>query len=277
VSYEKLPRKFKEIFFMTSQNLIDTHCHIDNTLFDADFNAVLQQAADNGISNIIIPAITYTNWKKIKSLSQQNNNLHAAYGLHPMFMPQHQREDLDHLERWLQSETAIAVGECGLDFFIFAKQGNYQQVKKAQLQLFSAQLALGQQYKLPVIIHSRKSLDLVLKEIRQTPDLRGVVHSFSGSLQQAHQLIDLGFYLGFGGAITYTRAKKLRYLVSSLPLDALLLETDAPDQADAAHYGLRNEPAFLINIAQTVAKLRGISIQEVAQMTTNNAHQLFKF
>jgi TatD DNase family protein len=194
-----------------------------------------------------------------------------------MFMPQHQQEDLDYLERWLQSETAIAVGECGLDFFIFAKQGDYQQAKKAQLQLFSAQLALAQQYKLPVIIHSRKSLDLVLKEIRQTPNLRGVVHSFSGSLQQAHQLIDLGFYLGFGGPITYTRAKKQQHLVSSLPLDALLLETDARDQADAAHYGLRNEPAFLINIAQTVAKLRGISIQEVAQMTTNNAHQLFKF
>lgn len=259
------------------KNIIDTHCHLDNVLFNTDFDGVLQRAVDNAVSNIIIPAITRASWEKISSLSKQNKNLHAAYGLHPMFMPQHQTQDLDYLEQWLQSEKAIAVGECGLDFFIFDKQGNHQQAKKAQQQLFSAQLALAQQYQLPVIIHSRKSLDLVLKEIRQYPDLCGVVHSFSGSQQQAHQLIDQGFYLGFGGSITYIRAKKHRYLVSSLPLDALLLETDAPDQPDAMHYGLRNEPAFLINIAQTVAELRGISLQEVAQATSNNAHQLFKF
>ncbi|MCK5918000.1 MAG: TatD family hydrolase [Cocleimonas sp.] len=260
---------------MTSQNLIDTHCHLDNTLFAPDFDLILQRATDNAVSDIIIPAIAVDNWEKLKSLSKQNKNLHVAYGLHPMFMPQHCLQDLDLLEQWLQSETAIAVGECGLDFFIFDKQGDHQQAKKAQQALFNAQLDLAQQYKLPVIIHSRKSLDLVLKEIRPRPDLHGVIHSFSGSLQQAHQLIDQGFYLGFGGPITYTRAKKLRHLISSLPLDALLLETDAPDQPDAAHYGRRNEPAFLINIAQTMAELRKISLQKVASATTKNAHNLF--
>jgi TatD DNase family protein len=262
---------------MMPKNLIDTHCHIDNALFDRDFDAVLQRATDNTVSTIIIPAITANNWQKVRFLSKQYKNLHPAYGLHPMFMPQHRLQDLDLLAQWLQSETAIAVGECGLDFFIFDQQGDYQQAKKAQQALFNAQLDLAQQYKLPVIIHSRKSLDLVLKEIRLRPDLRGVVHSFSGSLQQAHQLIDQGFYLGFGGSITYTRAKKHRYLVNSLPLDALLLETDAPDQPDAAHYGRRNEPAFLINIAQTIAELREISLQEVARATTKNAHNLFRF
>ncbi len=261
----------------TAQSLIDTHCHLDHALFDSDFDAVLQRATDNIVSDIIIPAITVNNWQKVRSLSKQYKNLHPAYGLHPMFMSQHCLHDLDLLEQWLQSETAIAVGECGLDFFILGQQGDQQQAKQTQQAFFNAQLDLAQHYQLPVIIHSRKSLDLVLKEIRLRPDLHGVIHSFSGSLQQAHQLIDQGFYLGFGGPITYIRAKKLRYLVSSLPLDALLLETDAPDQPDTTQYGQRNEPAFLITIAQTMAELRGISPQEVARATTKNAHNLFKF
>lgn len=260
---------------MMPQNLIDTHCHLDNTRFDTDREAVLLRAAQNSVSDLLIPAIAASNWNTLKSLSIQHKNLHAAYGLHPMFMSQHHKKDLDHLEKWLQSETVMAVGECGLDFFIFDKQSDHQQDKQFQQEIFSAQLDLAQQYKLPVIIHSRKSLDLVLKEIRLRPHLHGVVHSFSGSLQQAHQLIDQGFYLGFGGPITYTRAKKRRHLVRSLPLDALLLETDAPDQPDAVHYGLRNEPAFLIDIARTVANLRDTSLQDIASATTKNAQTLF--
>ncbi|MCK5812977.1 MAG: TatD family hydrolase [Cocleimonas sp.] len=260
-----------------SLNLIDTHCHLDLAVFDADREAVLQRALDRSVSDIIIPAVTASHWKNIKALTTKQSHLHPAYGLHPMFMSQHKVQDLDRLERWLQSEKAIAVGECGLDFFIFNQQTNRQQAKAAQQHLFHHQLVLAEQYNLPVILHSRKSLDLILKEIRQYPHLRGVVHSFSGSKQQAHQLIDQGFYLGFGGPITYTRAKKLRHLVSTLPLDALLLETDAPDQPDATHYGQRNEPAFLHPIAQTIAELRGILLDEVIHCTTDNAHRLFDF
>jgi len=258
-------------------NLIDTHCHLDLSIFDPDRDAVLQRAVDNAVSEIIIPAISVDNWLKIKSLTAKHSNLYPAYGLHPMFMSQHKPQDLYHLEQWLQSENAIAVGECGLDFFIFNQKTNVEQAKSAQQYLFHGQLALAQQYKLPVIIHSRKSLDLVLKEIRQYSDLQGVIHSFSGSEQQAYQLIDQGFYLGFGGPITYTRAKKLRHLVATLPLNALLLETDAPDQPDARHYRQRNEPAFLFGILEMIAKLRGISTQEVGNVTTANAKQLFKF
>lgn len=255
--------------------LIDSHCHIDSPLFDNDREAVLARALANNVSDIIVPAIAANHWQSLTSLGKQYSQLKIAYGLHPMFMAQHQPQDLDILEQWLQSETAIAVGECGLDFFIFDKHSDTQQAKKAQQDLFIQQLALAKHYQLPVIIHSRKSLDLVLKEIRQQPDLQGVVHSFSGSQQQAHQLIDQGFYLGFGGPITYSRAKKLRHLAQSLPLDALLLETDAPDQPDSSHDGLRNEPAFLRHIAQTVAQLRGIPVQQVAEITTQNAKKLF--
>lgn len=257
--------------------LIDTHCHLDLPLFDLDRQPVVQRATDAAISHMIIPAITADHWKPLALLVQQHPTLHSAYGLHPMFMSAHCLQDLERLEQCLQTETAIAVGECGLDFFIFDKQVDNTLAKAAQQELFRGQLALADHYKLPVIIHSRKSLDFVLKEIRLYPHLRGVVHSFSGSQQQAHQLIDHGFYVGFGGPITYSRAKKLRHLVSTLPLDALLLETDSPDQPDAAHYGKRNEPAFLMNIAQTVATLRGISVHEIADATTDNAHTLFRF
>jgi TatD DNase family protein len=257
--------------------LIDTHCHLDLSLFDRDREAVLQRAVDARVEKIVIPATTFAHWSKLAALTQQYPNVFAAYGLHPMFMSQHQQQDLDTLAHYLASEKAIAVGECGLDFFIFDKQENHDVAKKAQHILFYAQLALAQQYQLPVIIHSRKSLDLVLKAIRLHPNLRGVIHSFSGSQQQAHRLIDHGFYLGFGGVITYSRAKKLRHLVSTLPLDALLLETDAPDQPDSEHYGQRNEPAFLMNIAQTIADLRHISVQDLVKTTTKNANKLFQF
>jgi TatD DNase family protein len=140
---------------------------------------------------------------------------------------------------------------------------------------FTAQLDLAVQYKRPVIIHARKALDLVLRELRLRPGLQGVIHSFSGSLQQAKQLIDLGFYLGFGGPVTYTRALKLRMLVSELPLSALLIETDAPDQPDASHHGERNQPAWLPNIAACIAELRGIAVEAVAETTSDNAKLLF--
>ena len=131
------------------------------------------------------------------------------------------------------------------------------------------------QFELPVIIHSRKSLDLILKEIRLRPSLTGVVHSYSGSLQQAKQLIDLGFYLGFGGPITYPRARKLRSLIVELPLESLLLETDAPDQPDVSIHGQRNEPAYLPEIVKCVAELRGCTLEEVAEVTTQSCQALF--
>ena len=255
-------------------NLVDSHCHLDLTSFDADRLAVLQRAQKAFVSDIIVPAITASRWHHLKAVSDDHECLRPAFGLHPMFMPEHTLQHLDDLDVFLQSEKAVALGECGLDFFIKTEQS--EEAKKAQLHLFSSQLSIAQQHNLPVIIHSRKSLDLVLKEIRQKTELRGVIHSFSGSQQQAHQLIDQGFYLGFGGPITYTRAKNLRRLVTNLPLDALLLETDAPDQPDASHYGQRNEPAWLNSIAETVADLRGISYQEVVKTTSHNAYTLFQ-
>ena len=256
--------------------LIDSHCHIDLEPFARDRREVLIEAKLTGVTDIIVPAVTAARWHDLQTLattaltnSADQPLLHAAYGLHPVFLSEHQPDDLILLERFLQTAEAVAVGECGLDFFI----PDYDSA--SQMKYFTAQLDLAVQYKLPVIIHARKALDLVLRELRLRPGLRGVIHSFSGSLQQAKQLIDLGFYLGFGGPVTYTRALKLRMLVSELPLTSLLIETDAPDQPDAGHHGERNQPSWLLDIALCLAELRGISVESLAQATSENAKSLF--
>ncbi|MGB1309721.1 MAG: TatD family hydrolase [Leucothrix sp.] len=250
--------------------LIDSHCHLDLAAFDIDRDIVMQRASENGISDVIIPAVQASGWGKLQALVGQDNPLcvHAAYGLHPVFDPFHSEHDLVLLEQQL-GQSCVAVGECGLDFFI----DDYDCTR--QLAFFTAQLDLAVQFQLPVIIHSRKSLDLVLKELRLRPSLQGVVHSFSGSEQQAKQLIEQGFYLGFGGPITYPRANKLRRLVAELPLEWLLLETDAPDQPDITKRGQRNEPSWLPTVAACFAELRGCSIEEVAEVTSCNSECLF--
>lgn len=253
---------------------VDTHTHLDFPEFESDRSQALSRAQTVGISDIIISATTAKRWLELKGsslYSQQKPVCHAAYGLHPMFIDEHKNSHLDDLKHWLEKEKPIAVAEIGLDFFITKPD------KDKQLTFFIAQLKLAKEFDLPVIIHSRKSLDIVLKHIRQIPGLRGSIHSFSGSEQQAKQLIELGFYLGFGGPITYTRATRLRKLVAELPLKSILLETDSPDQPDASHYGKRNEPAYLPIVAQTVAELRGIELAEVARITSFNANNLFKF
>jgi TatD DNase family protein len=251
--------------------LIDSHCHLDFSVFSEDRELLLQQAHTNHVSDIVIPAVVSETWGELEQLCVEESSvkLHAAYGLHPMFMSSHQPSDLLALERQLSQSDPVAVGECGLDFFVEP----YDQ--QQQLEYFIGQMDLAVQFQLPMIIHSRKSLDLVLKEIRLRPGLRGVIHSFSGSYQQAKQLIDLGFYLGFGGPITYARAKKLRKLVMELPLESLLLETDAPDQPDVSHHGLRNQPAWLMDIAKVIAELRCVALEQVAEITTKNCCELF--
>ena len=252
--------------------LIDSHCHLDLDCFAQDRPAVLLAAQAAQISDIILPAITAAQWPVMQQIQADNRsevNLHSAYGLHPMFMSAHQHSDLEYLRIFLRDQNPIAVGECGLDFFI-------KELDPArQLAFFEAQVKLSCEFELPLIIHARKSLDLVLKILRKYPSSQGVVHCFSGSEQQAWQLINLGFYLSFGGVITYPRAKKLRALVRCLPLEHLLLETDAPDQPDAQHHGQRNEPAWLVNIAATFAELRQDSVENIARISHFNTKTLF--
>ncbi len=249
--------------------LFDSHCHLDAGEFDSDRAAVVDRARAAGVTAQVIPAITAASWPKLRDVCQQAPGLHPAYGLHPVFLDEHRPEDIDALRGWIEREHPCAIGECGLDYFIDGLDRERQQF------FFNAQLELARDYQLPVIVHARRAVDAVIGAIRAVGGLRGVVHSFSGSPEQATQLYRHGFLLGLGGPVTHERAQRLHRLVRDMPLDRLLLETDAPDQPDAGIRGQRNEPARLQHIARYIAQLRGISVDELATATTANARALF--
>ncbi|MEY3220642.1 MAG: hypothetical protein RIT27_1999 [Pseudomonadota bacterium] len=248
--------------------LIDSHCHFDDPSFDADRAQSLQNAQQAGVWRQIVPAIDAQQWTRVRQICQQFSGLYPAYGLHPCYA--HQPQDISALETWLSREKPVAIGECGLDYFI--PNANRLQ----QQWFFERQLAIAQNAQLPIIIHARRSVDDVIKNINQFKQLRGVVHSFVGSLQQAQRLIDRGFLLGFGGTITYPRANRLRQLIQILPLESILLETDAPDQPLFGKQGQRNEPAFLPIILNTIAELRQTSPEIIAHTIYQNTIKLFQ-
>lgn len=249
--------------------LVDSHCHLDVAEFDADRQAVIARALQAGVRRQVVPAIDARGWPGLKAACAMHPGLHPAYGLHPVFLARHRPQDLDTLADWIVRERPVAVGECGLDHFVDGLD------RDAQARYFDAQLALAREHDLPVIVHARRAVDAVIAAIRRHPGVRGVVHSFAGSPEQAAQLWSLGFLLGLGGPLTYPRARRLHRLAATMPLDQLLLETDAPDQPDAAHRGQRNEPARLPRVLAAVAALRTEGADAIAHRTSANAARLF--
>jgi TatD DNase family protein len=249
--------------------LVDSHCHLDAVEFDPDRAAVVARARAAGVQRQVVPAVDAAGWPKLRVICAGDDGLFPAYGLHPMYLDAHRPEHLVQLRAWIESERPCAIGECGLDFFVEGLDAD------AQRGYFAGQLALAREYGLPLIVHARRAVDMVIAAIKQTGSLRGVVHSFSGSVEQARQLGNLGFLVGLGGPVTYDRANRLRKLAATLPLELLLLETDAPDQPDAGIRGQRNEPARLATVLETIAGLRGEDPQVIAAATTRNAERLF--
>jgi TatD DNase family protein len=249
--------------------LIDSHCHLDAAEFDHDRDAVIQRARAAGVTAQIVPAIAANGWPNLRAVCASHDGLYPAYGLHPMFLAEHRDEHIDALRNLLATERTVAVGECGLDFHVEGLDAQRQQF------FFKAQLRLAREFDLPVIVHARKAVDAVIAALRHVGGLRGVVHSFSGSQQQAEQLWKLGFCLGIGGPVTYDRAQRLRRIVATMPIELLLLETDAPDQPDSLHRGERNEPARLTVVRDCVAELRRISPNSLSKATSCNATNLF--
>lgn len=249
--------------------LIDSHAHFDDASFNSDRAEALARAEHVGVEAQIIPAVKAAWWPRIRQLSQNYPGLHATYGLHPMYLDDHRPEHLDQLHAWVEREQPVAIGECGLDFYIDDPQPETQQF------YFERQLELARQCNLPVIIHARRSVEAVVNTLRRYPGMTGVLHSYAGSEQQARQLIDMGFYVSFGGPITYERSKRLHKLVQNLPLTSILLETDAPDQPGSAHRGERNEPAYLPEVLEAVSRLRGEGPTEIAEQTSANTRRLF--
>lgn len=252
-----------------AMELVDSHCHLDAAEFDEDRDRVIASARDAGVLHQVIPAIDAQGWPGLRDLCRRHAGLHPAYGLHPMYLAAHAESHLRELSQWLERERPVAVGECGLDFFVEDLD------RGAQERYFDAQLRLAREFDLPVIVHARRAVDAVIAAIRRIGGLRGVVHSFSGSEEQARQLWKMDFLLGMGGPVTYERANRLRRLVASMPLEFLLLETDAPDQPDADIRGQRNEPARLREVLRVIAELRGEEEAQVAATTTANAQRLF--
>jgi TatD DNase family protein len=250
---------------------IDSHCHLDASEFDPDRDLVIADARAAGVAAQILPAIRAADWPQLKALCDRHAALFPAYGLHPMFLNDHRPNHLLALRQWIERERPIAVGECGLDYFLPeldpVAQGNY----------LRGQLDLAVEFDLPVIVHARRAVDAILLHLRRYAGrLRGVVHSYAGSEEQASQLFKLGFYLGIGGPVTYERAQRLRRLVTNMPIDFLILETDAPDQPPAWARGTRYTPANLVHIAEHIARLRNIDTLSLARATRLNTCNLFR-
>ncbi len=246
-------------------DLIDTHCHLDVQAFDADREQVIANARRGGVRDFIVPAIDAAGWAGLLGLCHTHADCHPALGLHPVFLDRHQAEHLDDLERALEHERPLAVGEIGLDFF--HPEPDYGR----QRTLLEEQLALAAHFQLPVLLHVRKAHEEVLCALRQADVPGGIAHAFNGNLQQAYRYLELGFKLGFGGMLTFERSRKLRDLARALPDDALVLETDAPDMTVAAHRGGRNSPEYLPDCLNALAEVRGDSPETIAALTTGNA------
>jgi TatD DNase family protein len=262
---------------------IDTHCHLDAAEFEPDRDAVRQAARQAGVTRCVIPSVQAAHWPQVAQLAQRHGDAYAL-GIHPLYVPQAHEADVLALDLSLTERRGdprlVAVGEIGLDFFV--PQLCTPEMRDRQWFFYTAQLQLAQKHGLPVILHVRRSADLLLKGLRQCPILSGIAHAFNGSTQQAQAFVDLGFALGFGGTLTYERSLQLRRLACELPLSTLVLETDAPDippqwlyqtaeqRAHGAAQG-RNSPAELPRIAQVLADLRGLSLNSLAAATSANA------
>jgi TatD DNase family protein len=251
-------------------DLIDSHSHFDVAQFDGDRADALARARAAGVRRQIVPAIDASGFARIRELCSREHGLYPAYGLHPMYLAEHRPKHLQQLKDWIERERPVAVGECGLDFFVVGLD------PESQRTYFQQQLELAHEFDLPLILHARRAVDEVTAAIRRIGNLRGVVHSFSGSIEQAQQLWKLGFCIGLGGPLTYPRAHRLHGIVATMPLEFLLLETDSPDQPLHGHQGQRNEPALLADVCACVAELRGVECAKIAQATTRNCERLFR-
>ena len=245
--------------------LIDTHCHLDAAEFDADRDQVVARSRVAGVGRIVIPAVALANFDAVLQACARYPECVPALGMHPMYIGIHRPEHVQALRAAIEQNKPVAVGEIGLDFFVPDID------PAAQEFYFVEQLKIAKEYDLPVLLHVRKANDQILKQLRRYKLKGGIAHAFNGSPQQAQEFIKLNFKLGFGGAMTYPRALNLRRLATELPLESIVLETDAPDIAPVFAHKQRNSPEYLAQIAAVLAELRGLSLEQVVAATGSNA------
>ena len=277
---ERRPRATRALCWHDARmRWIDTHCHLDAAEFDADRDAVAARAVAAGVTGLVLPAVEVANFTAVRGLAEAHGGAYAL-GIHPLYVDRAADTDLDTLREALAAQRhdprLVAVGEIGLDHFVPGLD------RERQARFYTAQLALAREFDLPVVLHVRRSADDLLKQLRRAPVKGGIAHAFNGSEQQALAFVGLGFRLGFGGTLTFERALQIRRLAQTLPAQAIVLETDAPDipphwlyrsaaQRSAGEPAARNEPAELPRIAATLAELRGWTLEQAAAITSTNA------
>ncbi|MHB1100281.1 MAG: TatD family hydrolase [Burkholderiales bacterium] len=248
--------------------LIDTHCHLDAAEFDSDRSEVIGRARSAGVGAFVIPAVERSGFSKVLEICGNELDCHPALGIHPMYVENAVPGDVEILRE--RAMEVAAIGEIGLDFFV----ENYD--RERQIYFFEAQLKIAREFDLPVLLHIRRSQDTVLASLRRIRVKGGIAHAFNGSFQQAEEFIKLGFRLGFGGAMTFERATRIRSLAEALPMASIVLETDSPDMPPSFIGKARNSPEYLPKIAEVLAGLRKMTVNEVAMATTANAREVLE-
>jgi len=254
--------------------LIDTHTHLDFPDFDADRPRLMADAAARGVERMVVLGVYQANFQRVWDLACSDARIHAALGLHPIYLDQHRPEHLVQLREWLErlrgDPRLCAVGEFGLDYYVETLD------KQRQQALFEAQLQMACDFDLPALLHVRRSHAQVIATLkRYKPARAGIIHAFAGSYEEAREYIKLGFRLGLGGAGTWPQALRLRKTLPRLPLESIVLETDSPDMAPVMFAGERNSPEHLPEIAQALAEVIGIEAELLAEATSKNACELF--
>lgn len=251
---------------------VDTHCHFDFPPFTGDEEQSIAKAAEAGVQAIIVPSVEAAYFSRVLDLSTHHPALYAALGLHPIVIERHRNEDIERLDEIVQTagDKLVAIGEIGLD--LYREHPHFER----QQTILDAQLRLAKRHDLPVILHSRRTHDKLAMHLKRI-DLprKGVVHGFSGSLQQAQRFIELGYKIGVGGTITYPRASKTRDVMAQLPLSALLLETDAPDMPLNGFQGQPNRPEQAARVFATLCELRKETEEAIASALLENTRSVF--
>jgi len=250
--------------------LIDAHCHFDFPCFDQQRQSILEDARALGLSHLVIPGVRRADWERVTRVASQYEGLYYCLGIHPWFVDEHSQDDLAALEQYFQTrpDRCVGLGECGLDRLRSNLDDQYP--------WFESQIDIAVRAHVPLVIHSVRTHDEVVEVLkRKNVSNRVLVHGFSGSYQQASKLVDLGCFIGVGGVVTHTNAKKTRDTIARLPVDSLVLETDAPDMAPQGVRPGENSPVYLSRVLAALAELRGADAAALGRALLCNVQRLY--
>ena len=251
--------------------LFDTHAHMDDRAFREDRDAILEGLADKGVGLVMNPGCSLESSRNAVALAEKYPFVYAAVGSHPDVADEVNDTVLDEYGKLCKLHSKVkAIGEIGIDY-------HYEDIpRELQLKAFRMQMELAREVKLPVIVHEREAHEDGMAVVREFPDVTGVFHCYSGSAEMARQLVDKGWYIGFTGVLTFKNARKAIETAESIPLERIVLETDCPYMAPVPHRGKRNDPGYLCHMAEKLAEIRGLSVEEIHEITTENGKRLYR-